>query len=95
MAAKHIDLEFRTQLIALLKQCQCPDDRIFNLLRGVLFANVRVQLVTSIPGIFSGKAKQKYGHLRLRSILASLREFEIRRVSRVLCPLRYLVSVAR
>ena len=77
MAAKHIDLEFRTQLIALLKQCQCPDDRIFNLLRGVLFANVRVQLVTSIPGIFSGKAKQKYGHLRLRSILASLREFEI------------------
>ena len=77
MAAKHMDLEFRTRLITLLKQCQCPEDRVFGLLRGILFSNVRVQLVTSIPGIFSGQAKQKYGHLRLRSILASLREFEI------------------
>lgn len=76
VAAKRLDLEFRTRLITLLKQCKCPEDRIFNLLRGVYFKNVRVRLVTSIPGFFSGSAKQEYGHLRLRSILGSLRDFE-------------------
>ena len=76
VAAKRLDLEFRTQLITFLKRCECPEDRIFNLLRGVFFRNVRVRLVASVPGFFHSSSMGQFGHLRLRAILASLREFE-------------------
>ena len=76
VAAKRLDLEFRTQLIAFLKRCSCPEDRIFNLLRGVFFRDVRVRLVTSVPGFFRGNSMSQFGHMRLRAILASLREYE-------------------
>ena len=76
VAAKRLDLEFRTQLITFLKRCECPEDRIFNLLRGIFFRNVRVRLVASVPGFFHSSSMEQFGHLRLRAILASLREFE-------------------
>ena len=72
-------MEFRTRLIAFLRQCKCPDDRIFSMLQDVFFEKVRVQLVTSIPGLFTGKNKHEFGHLRLRGILHSLSEFERKR----------------
>lgn len=48
------------------------------MLKGVYFEHVRVQLVTSVPGIFHGKNQNEVGHLRLRAILRSLREYEER-----------------
>lgn len=75
MAAKKLDLEFRTQLISFLRKCCVPEDRIFNLFRGVFFENVSVQLVMSVPGVYRGDRMNDYGHLRLRSILKGLYDY--------------------
>lgn len=70
-----MDLEFRTQLIAFLRACGCPDTRVFNLLRGVLFKNLRVRFVGSVARMLKGKRMSDFGHMRLRAILQSLAEY--------------------
>ena len=75
MAEKKMDLEFRTQLIAFLRACGCPDERLFALLRGVFFRGLRVRLVGSVARVLRGKKMSEFGHLRLRAILQSLGEY--------------------
>ena len=70
-----MDLEFRTQLIAFLRACGCPDERLFALLRGVFFRGLRVRLVGSVARVLRGKKMSEFGHLRLRAILQSLGEY--------------------
>mgnify|MGYP001165569527 FL=1 len=70
-----MDLEFRTQLIAFLRACGCPDERLFALLRGVFFRGLRVRLVGSVARVLHGKKMSEFGHLRLRAILQSLGEY--------------------
>ena len=79
VAEKKLDLEFRTRLIQFLRQCSCPDDRVFNLLRGVCFKDVRVRLVTSVPNVYRKANMNEYGHLRVRTILRSLDEYHASR----------------
>lgn len=75
VADKKLDLEFRTQLISFLRKCCVPEERIFNILRGVFFTNVSVQLVTSVPGIQQGDRMNDYGQLRLRTVLKGLYDY--------------------
>lgn len=70
-----MDLEFRTQLIAFLRACGCPDERLFALLRGVFFRGLRVRFVGSVARVLRGKKMSEFGHLRLRAILQSLGEY--------------------
>lgn len=75
VASKKMDYEFREQLIALMRACKCPDSRIFNLLKNVYFENVHVRLVLSIPQLFNKRNMNRYGHMRLRTIIHDLYEF--------------------
>lgn len=70
-----MDLEFRSQLVSLLKVCCCPEERITNLLRNVFFENVHVRLVLSIPNTFTKQNMNNYGHLRLRQIIRDLNDY--------------------
>ena len=62
-------------MLQFLRKCVIPECRIFNLLRGVFFSNVRVQLVTSVPATMRGSRLCDHGHMRLRAVLKGLQDY--------------------
>lgn len=65
-------LPFEADLLTHLKALGTPDDFIESIWGFYDYSKVKVQLVTSIPGVCSGSKAEKHGLLRLRRIVKDL-----------------------
>jgi len=69
---KSLPQGFEADLLAHLSSLNTPDAFLDNI-RGVYdYSSVKVHLITSIPGTFSGAKANKHGLLRLRSVIKDL-----------------------